>query len=285
MKLVVKALEQKNHTEEKMGPVDILDRMSISFTNINPHDKRINFDGRYQRKYGRKQHFPSYLPEEIVLSIVPGIFSRRADGSLWGIDAKHRVTRARELGVASIPSIIVENLTEQEEALIFSFSGEAARKMTATELFRSRVFGQEDQAVAIQAMMRDEGIDYREGGRLTHVDNDHTFTSMGHAFLVVNRWGTDLLRRSFHVLRASFPEVPGLLEGWAVFGMAVFLNNVSPLITDEEIVRTLQTVDYDDVISRRYHIIAAKGRRRGHLAHSFARALKSYFIADPDIRY
>lgn len=243
--------------------------------------RRIQFDPRYQRAYHKKFGMPKYLPAAEVLEVLPVILSRREDGTLWAIDGQHRITDALKLGLGLIPAYIIEGLTLEEEALLFAYINEGARRPQPGELHKALATGKEPTTVALEGMLYEEGVE-RKDGRLTVYDPYTTVTAIGDLRWVVNRSGMGLehLRRTVRLLLRAWPGTPQLLSGMNLRATAVLLHHLDKQdirMTDEEVTKVLSMAPlayFKETALNLYH--ERQVDSGGHRLHALASIMEDW---------
>lgn len=80
------------------------------------------------------------------------------DGCLYVIDGQHRLLAARMVGENSMPCQIYENLTENEEAVIFGNQDENKIRLKTVEKLRALYVGEDPAAITLKKICDEYGI-------------------------------------------------------------------------------------------------------------------------------
>lgn len=175
----------------------------------------IRFDSRYQKD----------LRRSVVAKIVKLFDARRVgsivlslhDRGLWCVDGMHRVTALRELGITHVYAIVFEGLTAQQDAVLWEELNSVPMSPNAWERYRSDLFGEIQDAVAVDIAVCAAGFLIRRERAPNHIG------AIGALRRVFALGGTYLLGRTLELLRIMVQVDRRAVDGTVLTGVALFL--------------------------------------------------------------
>lgn len=196
----------------------------------------IRRETKYQRGLNETwlhSHMP-FVPEQAGTVTL----SERAH-VLWAVDGGHRVELAKASGVKTIKAFVIKDLTLQEEAALFVRLQRERRALSAWDLYRAELAGNEEHTVAMTHAISLAGfrIDQQTKGDpkvITAIDSMRFVYRMGGAPLI--KWVLEL------ITDAMWLNLDRALSGPILKGLAIFLHSEQQraVYDHERTVRILQ---------------------------------------------
>jgi len=109
--------------------------MNFSFTLKSISPNNICHDESYQRTINSR--YVKIADQYDPLLFTPIRISKREDGTLWVVDGAHRVQAARRLRLDTIPAMIYEGLTVEEEKYMFANQDKGEVRVSVLDKFRA----------------------------------------------------------------------------------------------------------------------------------------------------
>lgn len=147
------------------------------------------------------------------------ILSTRAGGP-YCIDGQGRVAIARESGVATVSSFLIDGLTQAEEAALFVRLNVSRRSLKSWDLFKGELAAGMDEAIALVRITTACG--YRVERQTTGVTHIVAIDALRRAYRLS---GAEGLTRVLSILRAQWFGEEKSTSGQIIFGMALFLES------------------------------------------------------------
>lgn len=177
--------------------------------------EQIKFDSRYQKD----------LRQSVVAKIVRNFDPKRLgvavlshrDKALWCVDAMHRVTACRELGITHIYAIVYEGLTAEQEAVLWAELNDVPMSPNAWERYRSDLFGRVQDAVAVDRAVKTAGFAIQRKAA------PNSIQAIGALRRVFALGGVYLLGRTLELLRVMVQVDRRAVDGKVLTGVAMFL--------------------------------------------------------------
>lgn len=144
--------------------------------------------------------------------------SERADGTLAGIEGRHRYTVALEHHMTRLPARVYQDLTYQEEAALYNlFNIRYAH--TALDRLKGRLESAEDKALTMTAIIREIGVnwDFDRAGGSSLIKPVATIEQ------VLDTWGPQVLRDTMQLLHDAWGSKAENYRDDTVAGVAQFL--------------------------------------------------------------
>jgi hypothetical protein len=147
--------------------------------------------------------------------------SLRGNGKFACLDGWHRITacRAAEGDEATLPARVYFDLTIAEEAGLFNAFNRDRTKLSAAEIFRSRLVEGEHQAHAIYDIVRAIGLDISFDGR----DGEGLIQGVATLDHIYERYGGDMLRETYLTMSGTMGNESSALSADVAKGLAAFL--------------------------------------------------------------
>jgi hypothetical protein len=178
----------------------------------------IKIDPAYQRGTSRKwvaDHMP--FDEERAGT---AILSHRG-GALYCIDGGHRLELARASGVAKINCYVIEDLSQRQEAELFTFYQRERRNLNSHDLFRADVASGDEDTLAMVRIVTSAGfrlVDKAGSG-------PNNITAIDACRYIQRYGGDDLLARTLDTVKTFWIGFEKALSGQVLKGIAVFLHS------------------------------------------------------------
>lgn len=178
----------------------------------------IKIDYHYQRGTNSKwvnDHMPFNAEQAGTL-----VLSDRAGGP-YCIDGGHRLALAQASGIHKVNCFVIEGLTQQMEARLFTYYQRERRNLNSHDLFRADVAGGDEDTLAMVRIVTGAGfrlVDKAGSGpnKITAID----------ACRYIQRYGgDDLLARTLDTVKTFWIGYEKALSGQVLKGIAVFLHS------------------------------------------------------------
>lgn len=122
----------------------------------------INVDPDYQRDL-RHDLVNKIAREYDIVKAGPILLSTRADGSVWCVDGQHRMAGALQAGETEMLANVIHGLSKEDEAEL-RLARNDRRPDTIYEVFRTRLVMGDEDAHALQEVVRQQGGEINTGG-------------------------------------------------------------------------------------------------------------------------
>lgn len=183
--------------------------------------------------------------------------SERSKREYAVIDGQTRAEGMRRIGITSVPAIVYENLTRQQEAALFSKFQTERRGMTSSSLFKARVIAGNETAAAINEIV--EACGFRVDQNIKSSADNINNAIAGTAALEFAYKGTrtkasttedpELLRDTLEVIRGAWPKLPeNAKSATMIKGIAWFLAR-NPSDNEPREQRS-QEIDMDRLVTK-----------------------------------
>ena len=140
---------------------------------------------------------------------------RRLDGSCWIVDGQHSHAVMQELGYSEAPCKVFNSNGQEHEAKIFRICNRDRKGITRVELHRALKIEGDETALAIDAIMREHGLEISCGSAWPNVKCVEALErcyKKGHLSEVVS-----ILATAWHGLDDAF-------SAWTVRGLNYYFN-------------------------------------------------------------
>jgi hypothetical protein len=180
------------------------------------------------------------------------IVSERPDGTFYLLDGQHRVEAMRRRGIGSWRCLIYVGLTPDQEADLFVELQQKRRSLSAIDLYRAGLKGNDEIAKAIDEIVRRHGFHVARGGGSTGA-----ITSVDAMRGVITRYGPRILDVTLKTIRLLWPTEPIAYGSAGIQGIGLFFAAMerAPGFEYESFVQRLQSVAFGEIVRE------AKGRR------------------------
>lgn len=203
--------------------------MSVALAHmaVVPMPRRIRvidvcFDTDYQRDLdnGRVQKMvKKWDPRRCS----PILVSSRG-GRLWCIDGQHRVAAMRELGIETWPAVILDDLTQKQEADLFVLTQKDRRDLNAWDLFKAEVTAAHAEVLDILRIVGKTGF------KLSRVAGPNHIAAVGAIRRIYDLGGPELLSVTLQTTRDHWrtslsDKNATARQGMVIHGLAIFLHS------------------------------------------------------------
>lgn len=148
------------------------------------------------------------------------ILSDRAGGP-YCIDGGHRLALAKASGVHKANAYVIEGLSQQTEAELFSYYQRERRNLNSHDLFRADVAAQDPDTLAMVRIVNNAGfklVDKAGSG-------PNNITAIDACRYIQRYGGDDLLARTLDTVKSFWLGYEKALHGQVLKGIAVFLHS------------------------------------------------------------
>lgn len=176
----------------------------------------IKIDSGYQRDVSThwvSQHLP--FDERRAGAIV---LSGRAGGP-YCIDGGHRLALARESGKSHINALVIDGLSRQDEARLFTRYQRERRNLTSHALYRADVVAGDEETLAMVRIVANAGF------RLDKNAGPNSITAIDALRYIHRQGGDDLLARTLDLVKQIWVGEEKALSGQILKGLALFLSS------------------------------------------------------------
>jgi hypothetical protein len=129
----------------------------------------------------------------------------------------HRVVALRELGISHIYAVVYEDLTPQQEAVLWEELNSVPMSPNVWERYRTDLFAEVQDAVAVDRGVTAAGFKIRREAAPNHIQ------AIGALRRVFALGGTYLLGRTLDLLRLMVQVDRRAIDGKVLMGVAMFL--------------------------------------------------------------
>lgn len=201
----------------------------------------IKLDTKYQRDVSApwvSDHLP-FNPQQAGAIVL----SARAGGP-YCIDGGHRLALARASDVRDIPALVIDGLTQADEARLFTRYQRERRNLTSYALFRADQVAGDEPTLALVRVVHKAGFTLeRKGGpnNITAIDSLRYIQRLG---------GEDLLGRTLDAIKGVWFGEEKALSGQILKGVAIFLRSAGqqPSFRRERFERVMNSLAPSKVI-------------------------------------
>lgn len=177
----------------------------------------IMIDPRYQRPLDEKRaekianefHWDQFGVLEL---------SFRENDTYAVFDGQHRLAAALKMGLGSVPAIIHQGLSAEEEAILFTLLQTQRKGLKQLDRFRAEVFGGDEKATRIDAIVHKHGFTF--GNTKKDPNNIEAVAALERT---CRRFGFAHLDLTLSEIRRLWDGDPGATNGKFIVGMAYFL--------------------------------------------------------------
>lgn len=208
----------------------LLDELLGAFEDTILPIKEIKFDdgeGGYQREQKIKhlEIARNFMKEAYERPTV----GRRADGSLWCVNGRQRLSALELLRFRRAPCRIFSSNGREHEATVFEYLNgpKTVTRMSQAELFRSGLARNDPTVLTVKRVAEEEGFTVvrSKGGKRT-LPSTLCCQLSCHSTLrkVVDNWGEDALRFALNMIRRSWPDDPQRVGLLIIGSLALFYH-------------------------------------------------------------
>lgn len=140
-------------------------------------------------------------------------------GGPFIIDGQHRVAAAREAGITQLPAMVIEGLTQADEARLFVAYQEERRGHTAIGKFKANTVAQDPVTVDIITAVN------RAGYIVSPRTADNHITAINALIRVHRLGGVELVSGVLQLVRSMWFGERKATDGQVLYGLALFLND------------------------------------------------------------
>lgn len=176
----------------------------------------IKIDPSYQRDVSQPW-VHSHLPfnEQQAGAIV--VSSRL--GGPYCIDGGHRLALAKASNVETINAFVIDGLSKQEEAALFTRYQRERRNLTAHALYRADVVAGDPETLAMVSVVQ------RAGFRFDKNAGDHSISAIDSVRYIYRQGGASLLSDVLALVNEMWIGLDKALSGPVLKGIALFLQS------------------------------------------------------------
>lgn len=184
----------------------------------------IKLDYSYQRSTSAKwvsDHMPYNEQQAGTL-----VLSSR-EGGPFCIDGGHRLAIAKASGTHKVNAFVIDGLTKQDEARLFTYYQRERRNLNSHDLFRADVASGDDDTIAMVRIVTNAGfnlVDKARGG-------PNNITAIDACRYIQRYGGDDLLSRTLDAVKTFWIGYDKALSGQVLKGIAVFLHSAGEQAT------------------------------------------------------
>jgi len=120
------------------------------------------------------------------------------DGKLWIVDGQHRYLAAKSVGEKSIVCQVYEDLTVEQEALLFGSQDENIRRLTTSEKMDKLIKGRDEDALMLKALCDEYHVCIIPEG-----DKKPVLTGLRSAQISLKTRGEDCIRFLFELIEKA----------------------------------------------------------------------------------
>ena len=172
--------------------------------------------------------------------------SRRPDGRLAEVDGHHTIQAAIERGHSVIPALVYDNLTEQEEAALYSDLNTQRRRPEAFDVWVADLIAERSWAVTLERLAREHGLVVAKGGTAPN-----RLRAIGALRASIVRGEVDLIDDALTILTSAWDDVDdpynkNRVERALVLGMVDFIKRAKTFGTYDRarFIRRLRSATY-----------------------------------------
>lgn len=163
------------------------------------------------------------------------ILSSRAGGP-YCIDGQHRLALARESGTDKVHALVIDGLTQADEARLFVIYQRSRTNLTSHALFRAELNAGDPETTAMVRIVNNAGF------HLAKKSGPLNITAIDAVRWVMRYGGDDLLARTLDLIRRLWFEEEKALSGQIIKGIALFLSSAGeqPTFSRERLERVMK---------------------------------------------
>lgn len=200
-----RATVTKSDGRKATVPVRLINVAEITIDSVYQRDLENTFIDEHFRD-GWKEH----LAQVLTLSL--------RGGRLFCIDGQHRLAGARQCGVVQVWAYVMEGLTQQEEADLFTQFQLKRRALKIWELFKADTAAQKKAALDISRAV------HRSGFRIDRNNGVGIITAIGALTSIYKLGGEELLADTLTLIHRLWTLDDAMaLRGQIMYGLAIFL--------------------------------------------------------------
>lgn len=146
------------------------------------------------------------------------VVNRRADGTYTILDGQHRLAAIRILGIPDARCIVMDGLSEAEEADYFRFQNENVRSLTYYDLYNAGVCAGDLHYTTMRDILAKHGYRVRKSGRPNGIAAVEALTK------IVQLYGFEALENLLALTRATWPNDVTAVRRELLAGLAEFAS-------------------------------------------------------------
>lgn len=194
------------------------------------------------------------------------------DGVLWIIDGQTRWRAARRLGLDRLRAVVLQGLTEPEEASIFLKVNRDRLRVSALDRHSCEAIAGEERALMIDLVLEQNGL-------VAATASQNGLVAIQPIVAVEWVWGeggNELLDRVLQLLAKGLPNDSARFRGEMIDGLGYFLARDPWNAGDEKVLKMMLRTPvnkYDELRTHWKSIATNKGGKGGsplYMAHAFA---------------
>jgi hypothetical protein len=178
----------------------------------------IKLDPVYQRGTNRRwvnDHMPFNEKQASTL-----VLSGRAGGP-YCIDGGHRLELAKASSVSHVNAFVIEDLSQQQEARLFTHYQRERRNLSSHDLFRADCASGDEDTLAMVRIVTNAGFQLVEKSR----SGPSSITAIDACRYIQRYGGDELLARTLGQIKTFWIGYDKALSGQVLKGMALFLSS------------------------------------------------------------
>lgn len=165
------------------------------------------------------------------------IVNRRQDGRMFIVDGQQRVEALKRMGHQMADVLLLDGLTVEQEARLFTKLNGNRKSVEAIELFKARLSYGDPIAVEIAAIAERYGYKIQKGYGATA----NGIAAVRALEIVHKAGGADLLDRTLGILRAAWDDEPEAVHRYTIAGMGAFLRRYDGLVDTARLISRLRS--------------------------------------------
>jgi hypothetical protein len=211
--------------------------------------------GRYQRPADEgwlKKRDGSFKPWLLGTITVSERHDKKTKKRFAVIDGQHRCELARRNGIGKVAAVVFYNLTEADEARLFSAFQQERRNITPFQRFNSDIIAGDSQAKAVNKMVNEEGLEFGE----------RTDPHVIKAVVAVERIyedDPDMLRLVLRLMQTCWGGMPYVTSDRIMRGLHGFLKEVGEDFDQARFIDRLSNVTPSTLIDRAKNLKDGRG--------------------------
>lgn len=194
----------------------------------------LKVDTSYQR-FLSESHI-----KKLVNEFDPGligclIVSKRKDG-YYVIDGQHRLFAIRKHNIKQVTCNVYHDLTPMQEARLFVSFNNNRKRLTPSEIFKSRLEAGDPDALEVKSIVEGCGLILGINRRLSQ----NTIMALTTTEQIYRQLGRAGLRRMLTLIKLTWDGAPESLDSHMLYGMKIFLAKAGKLFTDDDFISKMK---------------------------------------------
>ncbi|NOG70478.1 DUF6551 family protein [Roseicella sp. DB1501] len=211
----------------------------------------LHIDSHYQRNVSTKRG--QAVIKDIVANFQWPLFqpitiTQRDESGYWVIDGQHRMLAAQQVNIREIPAVLLENLTQAQQARAFAGINGKRVSVNAYAIHHAMIAAEDQISVRLASICAKSDVSIPRYPKMVAVAKPNETMAIAALKTAMKVHGDDALIWALRLIRATYPDEPGMITAYAVKILSRFYSiHADYPISDAVMQEVLLDLDLDRV--------------------------------------